>query len=138
MECLYCDKNQTQKDLMLEICDLQVSTVFLFREQTYKGRCVVAYKDHARELYELSDSELLAFMQDVNKVARAMKALFCPAKINYGAYSDKLPHLHVHLAPKYAESVDYGGVFQMNPQKVYLSEAEYADIVERYRKEFGK
>ena len=40
--------------------------------------------------------------------------------IYYGAYSDKLSHLHFHLVPKYVDGPDYGGVFQMNPGKVYL------------------
>lgn len=129
-DCLYCNRNQTQKDLMTEICDLDVSTVFLFKEQTYKGRCVVAYKDHATELYELSGDALLAFMEDVNKVARAMKELFAPAKLNYGAYSDKLPHLHIHLVPKYVDGPDFGGTFTMNPQVVYLSDEEYTKMAE--------
>lgn len=133
-DCLYCNKNQLQKDLMIEICELNASTVFLFKEQTHKGRCIVAYKGHAVELYELDDKELSAFMQDVNKVAKAIAKIFTPAKINYGAYSDKLPHLHMHLVPKYIDGVDYGGVFQMNPQKVYLSESEYEEIIAAIRK----
>lgn len=127
--CLYCNKNQTLTDLMIEICELNVSTVFLFKEQTYKGRCVVAYKDHTKELYDLQGEALLAYMEDVNKVARAMKEAFQPIKINYGAYSDKLPHLHIHLCPKYENGADYGSTFVMNPLKVYLSENEYADMV---------
>lgn len=128
-DCLYCNKNQTQKDLMIEICDLKVSTVFLFREQTYRGRCIVAYKDHTTELYELEDEALLAYMEDVNKVAKVMKELFNPVKVNYGAYSDKLPHLHFHLVPKYTDGPDFGGTFTMNPQKVYLSDEEYKEMV---------
>jgi len=114
---------------MIKVCQLPNSTVYLFREQTYKGRCIVTYKDHATELYELKGGALLDYMEDVNKVARAMKELFNPAKINYGAYSDKLPHLHMHLVPKYIDGPDYGGVFVMNPQKNYLSEEEYQQIV---------
>lgn len=128
-DCLYCTRNQTQKDLMIEICDLKVSTVFLFREQTYHGRCIVAYKDHATELYELEGEALLAYMEDVNKVAKVMKELFNPVKINYGAYSDKLPHLHFHLVPKYTDGPDFGGTFTMNPQKEYLSDEEYMEMV---------
>lgn len=128
-DCLYCNKNQAQADLMIEICKLSVSIVFLFREQTYKGRCIVAYKEHSKELYELQNEELLAYMEDVNKVARVLKEMFAPAKINYGAYSDKLPHLHIHLAPKYTDGADFGGTFTMNPQKTYLSDEEYLDMV---------
>lgn len=128
-DCLYCNKNQTQKDLMIEICELRASTVFLFKEQTYKGRCIVAYKGHATELYELEGEALLAYMEDVNLVARTINELFNPAKINYGAYSDKLPHLHIHLAPKYVDGADYGSTFVMNPQNTYLSDAEYSEMV---------
>lgn len=127
-DCLYCNKNQTQLDLMIEICKLNVSTVYLFREQTYRGRCIVAYKDHAKELYELDNDALLSYMQDVNKVAKVLKDIFTPVKINYGAYSDKLPHLHIHLVPKYTDGPDFGSTFTMNPQKVYLSDEEYMDM----------
>ncbi|MGC3977712.1 MAG: HIT domain-containing protein [Paludibacteraceae bacterium] len=128
-DCLYCNLNDTQKELMIKVCDLSVSTLFLFKEQTYKGRCVVAYKDHARELYELEPEELLRFMQDVNRVAKAIKETFQPAKINYGVYSDKLPHLHFHLAPKYIDGEGYGATFAMNPRKTYLTENEYDEMI---------
>lgn len=136
--CLYCNKNEIQKDLMIEICELNVSTVFLFKEQTYKGRCIVAYKDHSKELFDLKGDELLAFMEDVNAVARAINEAYSPVKINYGAYSDKLPHLHIHLAPKYVDGPDYGGVFVMNPQKVYLSEAEYEEMINLIKSKLKK
>jgi Diadenosine tetraphosphate (Ap4A) hydrolase and other HIT family hydrolases len=115
---------------MIEVCKLSVSTVFLFKEQTYQGRCIVTYKDHNVELFELNDDDLLAYMKDVNKVARAIQELFGPEKINYGAYSDKLKHLHFHLVPKYVNGPDFGGVFSMNPQQHYLSEAVYKKMVE--------
>jgi diadenosine tetraphosphate (Ap4A) HIT family hydrolase len=131
--CLYCSRNQVQHDLMIEICDLNVSTLFLFKEQTYRGRCVVAYKDHVNELFELSDEDRNAFMKDVTHVTKAMSKAFNAVKINMGAYSDKLKHLHFHLAPKYVDGPDYGGTFAMNPQKVYLSDAEYADLINKIK-----
>jgi diadenosine tetraphosphate (Ap4A) HIT family hydrolase len=135
--CLYCDRDQTLNNLMFEIGQLNVSMVYLFKEQTYYGRCVVAYKDHDVELYQLSDEELLAFMKDVNKVAEAINNLFHPAKINYGSYSDKLKHLHFHLAPKYSDGVDFGGIFAMNPQKRYLTDVGYDNMVAKLKKELG-
>jgi len=113
---------------MIEICNLKTSTLFLFKEQSYPGRCVVAYKDHVKELFELSETDRNAFIEDVCRVAAAMQKAFSPAKINYGAYSDKLPHLHFHLVPKYEGGLSFGGTFEMNPQKTYLSEAEYVEM----------
>lgn len=129
-ECLYCTNNDTLHNLMIEIAPLSVSRVFLFKEQTYRGRCLVAYNGHVDDINELSDEERNAFMADVARVTRAMKKVFNPEKINYGAYSDKLSHLHFHLAPKYVDGPDYGGTFRMNPGETYLTDAEYAEMAD--------
>lgn len=134
-DCLYCQNNETLKNLMVEVAKLNVSRVFIFKEQTYRGRCLVAYNGHVDDLNLLSDEERNAFMGDVAKVTRAMQKVFNPDKINYGAYSDTLQHLHFHLVPKYAGGPDFGGVFRMNPQEVYLSDEEYASMAEALRKE---
>ncbi len=128
-QCLYCQNNETLHNLMIEIAHLSVSRVFLFKEQTYKGRCLVAYKDHVDDLNLLSDEDRNAFMADVARVTRAMQKAFNPDKINYGAYADTLEHLHFHLIPKYKGGPDFGGIFQMNPQKTYLSDTEYQELI---------
>lgn len=129
-DCLYCRKDQRLHDLMIEVMPLQASTLYLFREQTHRGRCVVAYRDHVNELFELPESELTVFMQDVARAAKAIKAAFAPNKINYGAYSDKLPHLHIHLVPKYEGGAAWGSPFEMMPaNKKLLSATEYAESI---------
>lgn len=132
-KCLYCTDFATRDSLMIPIAKLSVSTAFLFKEQTYRGRCLVAYDEHVNDLNELSDEKRNAFMADVVKVTRAMQKAFNPEKINYGAYSDKLCHLHFHLAPKYIDGPDYGGVFRMNPGEVYLSDEEYAGMIAKIK-----
>lgn len=132
--CFYCERDQRLKDLMIEVCQLDASTVYLFKEQSYKGRCVVAYKDHVNELFELEDTDLELYMKDVKKVAAAIKKAFSPNKINYGAYSDKLPHLHFHIVPKYEDGHTWGGTFEMNPGKVLLTDEEYAEIIASIKK----
>lgn len=133
-ECFYCERDQRRDDLMVEVGDLSVSTLFVFREQTYAGRCLVAYRHHVAELFELADAERDAFCKDVGDAARAVKAAFQPVKVNYGAFSDRLGHLHVHLVPKYVDGPDYGSTFRMMPEpRVLLSEADYADLARRIR-----
>ena len=133
-ECLYCQNNDTLHNLMIEVAKLSVSRMFIFKEQTYHGRCLVAYDKHVDDLNLLSDEERNAFMSDVAKVTRAMQKVFNPDKINYGAYSDTLEHLHFHLIPKYVGGPDFGGVFQMNPKQVYLTDKEYAKMAEDLKK----
>lgn len=134
-DCLYCRKDQRLTDLMIEVAPLKVSTLYLFKEQTYRGRCVVAYRGHVNELFELSDAEVALFSQDVAHAAKAMKTAFNPAKINYGAYSDKLPHLHMHLVPKYTDGPSWGTTFTMMPEpKQLLSDADYTAMIETLRR----
>jgi diadenosine tetraphosphate (Ap4A) HIT family hydrolase len=128
-DCFYCRKDQRLHDLMIELAPLQVSTLYLFKEQTYRGRCVVAYRDHVNELYEVPATDLATFTADVARAARAIRTAVGAAKINYGAYSDKLPHLHVHLVPKYVDGPSWGTTFTMMPEpKVLLSADEYAAL----------
>jgi diadenosine tetraphosphate (Ap4A) HIT family hydrolase len=129
-DCFYCRKDQRLHDLMIEIAPLTASTLYLFKEQTHRGRCVVAYRAHVNELFELPDAELTLFMRDVARAAKAIKAAFGPNKINYGAYSDKLPHLHMHLVPKYEGGAAWGAPFEMMPaQRKLLPEAEYLSVI---------
>ncbi len=130
-DCQYCRKDQRLTDLMIEIAPLSASTLYLFREQTHRGRCVVAYKAHVNELFELPDAELTLFMRDVARAAKAIKLATGAKKINYGAYSDKLPHLHMHLVPKYEGGAAWGAPFEMMPaNKQLLSEGDYAAVIE--------
>lgn len=137
-DCLYCRKDQRLNDLMIEIAPLGVSTLYLFKEQTYRGRCVVAYRHHVNELFELPDAELALFTKDVARAAHALKTAFNPAKINYGAYSDKLPHLHVHLVPKYVDGPSWGTTFTMMPEpKQLLAGDAYAGLIAQIKAALG-
>lgn len=133
-DCFYCRKDQRLHDLMIEITPLKVSTLYLFKEQTYRGRCVVAYRSHVNELFELPDTELALFTQDVANAARAMKNSLGAAKINYGAYSDKLPHLHMHLVPKYQDGPGWGTTFTMMPDpKQFLTAEESTALISKIK-----
>lgn len=137
-DCFYCRKDQRLHDLMIEIAPLRVSTLYLFREQTHRGRCVVAYRDHVNELFELPEAELSLFTQDVARAAKAIKAATGAAKINYGAYSDKLPHLHMHLVPKYPNGPSWGSTFTMMPEpKTLLSPEEYTELGKQIAQRLG-
>ena len=45
--------------------------------------------------------------------------------VNYGMYSDTLPHLHVHVVPKYQDGPDWGGPFRDDRPAQLLPEEEY-------------
>ena len=82
---------------------------------------------------DISDEERNAFFADVTRAAKAIHKVFKPDKLNYGAYGDTGCHLHIHLCPKYKGGDEWGGTFTMNPQKVYLSDEEYAKMIDEIK-----
>ena len=99
--CGYCAGGEVLSKFGIKICDLSVSQLILFKEQSHPGRVIVAYKDHVSELVDISEEDRNAFFADVAKAAKAIHKAFHPDKINYGAYGDGGCHLHFHLVPKY-------------------------------------
>ena len=131
--CGYCQGGELLAKFGIKICDLDVSQLILFKEQSKPGRVIVAYKDHVSEIVDISEDERNRFFADVTRTAKALHAAFHPKKVNYGAYGDTGCHLHFHLVPKYEGGDEYGGVFQMNPDKVYLTDAEYEEMIEKIK-----
>ena len=131
--CAYCAGSELLDAFGIPVCELGVSTLILFREQSHPGRCIVAYREHVGEIVELDDEARSAFFADVARAARAIHAAFHPDKVNYGAYGDTGRHLHFHLVPKYRDETEWGGVFEMNPCRTYLSDEEYDRMIEKLR-----
>ena len=128
--CAYCAEGALVEKFGIRIAELTASKVYLFREQSHRGRVIVASKRHVSELIDLDRRDRQAFMDDVAKVASALRKLFNPQKVNYGAYGDTCGHLHFHLVPKYsADAFEWGTPFAMDPQRKYLSDAEYVDLI---------
>lgn len=131
--CHYCVRGEAVAKFGLEIARLSVSTFYLFREQSHPGRSMVALDRHVGDITDLSAEERAAFFGDLARASKALQAAFKPDKINYGAFGDKMCHLHFHLVPKYKDGFEWGDVFAMNPMKTMLTDAEYAQMIAKIK-----
>ena len=122
--CGYCMRGELLDKFGIFICDLKVSSLILFKEQSHPGRCIVAYKDHVSEIVDISEEERRLFFEDVAHAAKAIHAAFHPDKLNYGAYGDTGCHLH---------GFEWGGTFEMNPGKTLLTDAEYQEMIDKIK-----
>ncbi len=129
-DCFYCARDARLTKILIEVCRLEVSTLYLFRDQTYRGRCVVALDVHETELFRLDPAMLQRFARDVARAAAALQRAFAPDKINYAIYGDLAPHLHYHVVPKYRGGPSWGEPFALHPPaQRYLPEDGYRETI---------
>ena len=128
-KCSYCSEGELLNAFGIKICELPMSKVILFREQSHRGRVIVACRKHVDDITCLTREERAQFTEDVNRTAEALHELFHPDKINFGAYGDTMHHLHFHLVPKYRDDFEWGGVFAMNPGRETLALEQYEELI---------
>jgi diadenosine tetraphosphate (Ap4A) HIT family hydrolase len=63
--------------------------------------CVVARR-HVEEPFQLPDDEMVAFWCESMAVARALDSLLEPRNMNYEIHGNSIPHLHLHLYPRFS------------------------------------
>jgi diadenosine tetraphosphate (Ap4A) HIT family hydrolase len=131
--CRYCTRTT---DIVEIVADLEVSTLYITKDQAYRGRCILALKEHKTEVFQLEGTEVEAFGRDMAKASRAIYRAFSPDKINYACYGDGYPHLHFHLVPKYKGGKSWGGPFDLASDPAgAVSEAELHGLIEKIRAE---
>lgn len=70
--------------------------------------CMVARR-HVVEPFELPAVEREQFWAESMLVARALNTLFAPGKLNYEIHGNTMPHLHMHIHPRFADDPYVGG-----------------------------
>ena len=139
MSCFYCDpNNEGRKAIMFEAGEMKASTLYLFKDQAHKGRCVLALKGHKKELFECTDQERADYMEDLARASGAVKELWGCTKLNLASFGDANPHLHFHIVPKYEGGFEFGGNFLItNPEPVHLTDAAYQEMIAALKEKLG-
>ena len=133
-KCQYCERNDRFRSLLFEVCKLQVSTVFLCKDQTLPGRCTIMYKEHYSELYQIPANERDQYIQDICALQETLVEIFHPDKLNIAYYGDKCSHVHFTICPKYKDRLGWGEAFVNFPleeDRIYLSESQYEQRIKQ-------
>jgi diadenosine tetraphosphate (Ap4A) HIT family hydrolase len=83
------------------IADLQATWVTAPPEALLPGYVCIVSKVHVREPFELHGDDRPAFWDDVSTVAEAVQRTTRSTKLNYEIHGNTIPHLHLHLYPRY-------------------------------------
>jgi diadenosine tetraphosphate (Ap4A) HIT family hydrolase len=83
------------------VAELEVCRLMMSEDAPMRGYAWLPVRRHVVELHELTDAEGAAFMRDVRRVSRAIAVATDAVKLNYEIHGNTVPHLHLHIFPRY-------------------------------------
>ncbi len=93
----------------LRILTSAVCDAYLHRVNIVPGYSVAIWRGrHVADVTELTDAEAGEFDRAVRAVCRAVEGHYRPAKLNLLTLGNAVPHLHVHIVPRYVTDDDPG------------------------------
>jgi diadenosine tetraphosphate (Ap4A) HIT family hydrolase len=91
----------------------------LERHAVARGHAVVVFRDrHVADFTSLTRAEVAAYWGDVQAVARMIEQVFEPCHVNYLLLGNTVPHLHVHVVPRYLDDPAPGKPLPWEPKPV--------------------
>ncbi len=87
---------QLEKDTV-NIGDLPLSRVLVIKDANYPWLLLVPRRPDVIELIDLNEVEQAQLTTEINRVARALKDVSKPDKLNIAALGNMVPQLHIHI-----------------------------------------
>jgi diadenosine tetraphosphate (Ap4A) HIT family hydrolase len=139
--CPLCAPRPQTNEYRVEIARLTVSSLYLFRDQRFRGYCLLIFDPrHVAAIDDLSEEEYVAFMADLRRSGRAVRAALRPDHMNYELLGNSTPHAHWHIVPRYRTDPRWGQPIwegwprnEFNVNRQALSGEEERQLVELIR-----
>jgi diadenosine tetraphosphate (Ap4A) HIT family hydrolase len=91
------------------VARLSVSSLYLAKNQTYRGQCVLVLDlRHATRPEQLSVEEWARFCADLYLAENALVHVVRPDHVNIETLGNVVPHLHWHIVPRYRTDPRWG------------------------------
>jgi len=120
------------------VAELEASRLMMSEEAPMRGYAWLPARRHVVELHELTDAEGNAFMRDVRLVSRAIAAATGAVKLNYEIHGNTVPHLHLHIFPRYPGDPFEGRPIDPREIRRAYGPGEFATLRERVLEELGR
>ena len=101
------------------------------------GKLYIMPMEHYFHFEEMPETDAAFFMNEVQRIGRALRKVTGAVKINYEMHANSGAHLHIHLFPRYLDDdfpsapIDY----RLSEPAPYESYEEYLWFIEQMRKE---
>lgn len=103
----------------------RVGSGYLERHPIARGHAIVVFRPrHVADFTRLTSDEAADYWRDVQAVARLVEQVFAPCHMNFQLLGNLVPHLHVHLVPRYLDDAAPGRPLPFEPQPLDAAEFE--------------
>ena len=97
----------------------RVSEALLERHAIAAGHVAVVFtRRHVAAFTDLAPDECAHYWADIQEVGRAIERAFAPCHLNYQLLGNMVPHLHVHVVPRYLDDAAPGRPLPWNASPV--------------------
>ena len=86
--------------LWTPLAELGVSTLGLYDDVRFPGRCLLVLREHHDDLALVPAGLLRAYLDDVQRAGRAVREATGADRVNYAVLGNAQPHVHFHLVPR--------------------------------------
>jgi diadenosine tetraphosphate (Ap4A) HIT family hydrolase len=133
--CAMC-KNVHLEDNGFGVCVLagNYTNVFLQRSGPLPGYAISMWNGpHVAEPHDLAPEAAAGYWLETLAAARAIRAVFLPAKINYQTLGNSLPHLHTHILARYVDDAAPGRPLPFGVDDTEVPQAAFEEQVRQLR-----
>ncbi len=126
MDCPFCEEDGSEyeqenipfiiedvRDCVVMVKNFKTSLLQAIPYVCLKGTCFIITKIHYNKLFDMPNGALLQYMKEVQIAAKALKNITGAVKINYEIHGNTVPHMHVHLFPRYLNDPFAGKVIDV-------------------------
>ena len=119
MECIFC-KIINGEIPAVKVLDEELVVAFMDINPSSKGHMLVVPKNHAENIFEIPEIDLVALIKAVKRCAKAVKKALNAEGITIlqlnGKASDQIvPHLHIHVIPRWESDGLSVSTWEMKP-----------------------
>ncbi len=137
VSCKTCSGTWPRQDHF--ITDLQSCKAYLHEDQFFPVWTILVLRRHATELFQLTSHERAQLIEDVNRVANILAAVYHAKKINYELLGNQLPHIHWHIIPRLTDDPSpLEPVWRVSHDPVLLTGSTLQDTLHRIAHQFHK
>lgn len=86
-------------------------TIYIHENQYYLGRAYISLNRMGPvDIFEITTQETEDLLINMNAVRQTIRRLFSPPHFNYCALANEFRHVHLHIIPRYKDTIIFHGV----------------------------